>query len=128
MRLPGVVIETRKNSNYEVASPHEESPRDEHGFAPNVVDPYHGRNCREEHAMKDWSDTAKDYRKTSLHDAHHPGSKEGGAVTGQAEILEYEWCVVEDSIDAGPLLEKHRQRADSHTVEEGCICIGDQYS
>ena len=100
MVLPRVLIETRENCNDKVAGSHEEGAGDEDGLPAGLIDPYDGRNGREEH-----------------HNAYHTGGEKRDGVACQAEVPEDERCVVENGVDTGPLLEEHGQRPNGNTVE-----------
>ena len=89
VRFPLISVLGHDYGDNNVAGRHTDRTDGEDGFAPDFVDVEHGGDSGEEH-----------------HNAHDASCEEGNCVAGEAERAEDCGRIVEDCVDAGPLLEE----------------------
>ena len=103
--LPLVDVLGNDDSDDDMAGSHSDRTDGKHGLTANTIDPQHCRNRSDEHD-----------------NAHDSRSQKRGCVIAESELLEDLWGVVEDRIDAGPLLEEHGNGRHDYTSEHG-LCL-----
>lgn len=102
--LPLVHVLGNNDSDDNMAGSHPEGADSKHRLATNTVNPQHGRNRCDEHD-----------------NAYYTRSQERGCVAAQSKLLEDLRGVVENRIDAGPLLEEHGYGRHDNASEH-CFC------
>jgi len=92
------------SSNDEVADTHDDRSGDESRFATPFIDVEHCGYGSEPHDDSDDS-----------------GSEERSGMTAQSETSEDEGSIVQDEVDASPLLEGHNEHSDGRTLEVAAV-------
>src|SRR5262245_55450862 len=87
--VPAVGVLGKDDSDDQVTESHANGSHGQDRLPPEAVDPQDGRDGSKEHGNAD-----------------HAGGEQTGRGVAQTELLEDCWSVVQDGVDAGPLLER----------------------
>jgi hypothetical protein len=99
---PLVFVLGENNGNDEVAKAHPEGTERQCRSSSDSVNVQDRWNSSQQH-----------------HDADDTGGQKRHRVRGQTESIEDLWRIVQNGVDAGPLLEEHGHRGHNHSAEHG---------